>query len=296
LGQALQFDEVDDHVTIDGTGSLENVTDGGHTFSAWVKPDSVPPGTTANDTAYSVLVREYTGLYYDDTQKFRAEIQRADGTRVSVSSNVFAPGIWHHLVMAVDDTTKKLHLYVDGQEVNDSPVSYSGSLADHQTTPYYIGTSEPLTNYYEYRFKGMIDEAAIFKQALSKTEVQALFAGFSNVFVPVTAATVQVSATPTTIGANQGLTTTLTAVANDATQSLLPAGRVVQFTTNKGVLANQGLTIINNDQGRATIVLTAAGTSGLAEITATIDSITASTTVQMLGPKPMIFLPFILEQ
>jgi hypothetical protein len=92
------------------------------------------------------------------------------------------------------------------------------------------------------------------------------------------------------------LTTTLTAVANDATQSLLPAGRVVQFTTNKGVLANQGLTIINNDQGRATIVLTAAGTSGLAEITATIDSITASTTVQMLGSKPMIFLPFILEQ
>jgi hypothetical protein len=129
---------------------------------AWVKPDSVPPGTTANNTAYSVLVRRYTGLYYDDNQKFRAEIQLSDGTRVAVSSGVFAPGTWHHLTMVVDDTNKKLHLQVDGQEVDDSPVSYSGTLANREDAPYYVGTSEPLTNLYELRFKGQIDEVKIF--------------------------------------------------------------------------------------------------------------------------------------
>jgi hypothetical protein len=161
-GGALQFDGVDDQVTIDGSGSLENVTDGSHTFMAWVEPDGVPPGTTANDTSYSVLVREYTGLYYDDNRKYRAEIKLSDGTRVAVSSGVFDPGTWHHLSMVVDDVNRNLHLYVDGQEVNTSPVSYTGALADHRDAPYYIGTSEPLTNLYEYRFNGKIDEVQIY--------------------------------------------------------------------------------------------------------------------------------------
>jgi hypothetical protein len=77
--------------------------------------------------------------------------------------------------MAVDDSQKKLHLYVDGQEVSNSPVSYTGSLAEHKDAPYYVGTSEPLANRYEYRFSGMIDETRIFNQSLSLAEVGTLF-------------------------------------------------------------------------------------------------------------------------
>jgi hypothetical protein len=181
FGYALRFDGLDDQVTIDGTDLLKNVTDSSHTFAAWVNPDSAPPGTTANDTAYSVLVRAYTGLYYDDNQKFRAEVQLSAGTRIAISSGVFESGEWHHLVMVLDDATKKLHLYIDGQEVSGSPVSYSGALADHEDAPYYLGTSEPLTNLYEYRFKGTIDEARLYNRALTFLEVQELFTWFPSV-------------------------------------------------------------------------------------------------------------------
>jgi PKD repeat protein len=41
-----------------------------------------------------------------------------------------------------------------------------------------LGTSEPLENYYEYRFHGIIDEARIYQRALSHTEVNTLVSWF----------------------------------------------------------------------------------------------------------------------
>jgi hypothetical protein len=115
-------------------------------------------------------------LYYDHNQKFKAEIKLDDNTAIAASSDNFGPETWHYLAMVVDDTNKNLHLYVDGQEVSNSPVSYIGTLANHEDAPYYIGTSEPLTEMYEFRFKGKIDEVRIFDRALNPAEIQKLFA------------------------------------------------------------------------------------------------------------------------
>ena len=86
--------------------------------------------------------------------------------------------------MVVDDQNKKLHLYIDGHEVGGSPVSYSGALADHEDAPYYIGTSEPLTELYEYRFSGIIDEIRIYSRALTSVEAKDLFSYLST-YLPV---------------------------------------------------------------------------------------------------------------
>jgi hypothetical protein len=179
-GGALHFDGIDDQVTINAAGPLENATDHSYTLVAWVNPGSVPPNTTANDSSYSILVRKRTGLFYDHDQRFRAMIRLKDGADVAVSSDVIPPGMWHHLVMVADDVNKRLHLYTDGQEASNSPVSYAGGLADHEDAPYYIGTSEPLTERYEYRFRGKIDEPRIYDRALSPAEVERLHAWFPN--------------------------------------------------------------------------------------------------------------------
>jgi hypothetical protein len=80
--QGLQFDGTDDQVTIQGVGLLADVTSSSHTLAVWVNPELVPPGNTANDTSYSLLVRKYSGLYYVQSQKFKAEIQLSDGNRL----------------------------------------------------------------------------------------------------------------------------------------------------------------------------------------------------------------------
>lgn len=187
FGGALYFDGLDDQVTIDGTGSLANVTNESHTFTAWAWPDSLPPNSTPNNPYYSALVRNRTGLYYDHTGRFRAQIRLASGEEVAVTSDAFAPGKWHHLAMVVDDVNKRVRLYVDGEEVSNSPVGYSGPLAEHNQAPYYVGTSDPLTGRYEYRFSGRIDEAWIYDRALTQLEVQSLVTGspISPVYLPV---------------------------------------------------------------------------------------------------------------
>jgi hypothetical protein len=78
--------------------------------------------------------------------------------------------------MAVDDANKRVHLYVDGHEASQSPVSYRGTLADHREAPYYIGTSEPLTEMYEFRFHGRIDQVWVHNRPLNPAQVRALFA------------------------------------------------------------------------------------------------------------------------
>lgn len=172
----LKFDGMDDHVTIGNSASLNKLTDQGYTFGVWVKPDRIPPNSTPNDASHSILVREYTGLYYEHDSRFKGVIRLADGTTTEVKSDAFEPDIWHHLVMVADKAHKKLYLYVDGLEVSGSPVNFSGALVDYEDTPYYIGTSEPLTERYELRFSGKIDEPRIFNRALSQSDVATLFA------------------------------------------------------------------------------------------------------------------------
>ncbi len=173
-GYALRFDGIDDQVTIDGAGSLDDITGQSHTFVAWALPDGVPLNATPNNSSFSVLVRDYTGLYYDHTGRFRAQIRLADGTEVAVSSEVMSPGSWHHLTMGVDVTEMKLWLYVDGIEVSSSPADFTGPFADHHQAPYFIGTSDPLTERYECRFSGMIDGVRIYDRALDPLEIQGL--------------------------------------------------------------------------------------------------------------------------
>lgn len=174
FGYALYFDGTDDQVTIDASESLENVMEDNYSIAAWVNPEDVPPNTTANDSLYSIFAHARTGLYYDYNQKFRALIQTVDGNIHEILSGAIEPGAWHHLVMVVDDTNKNLHLYIDGQETDGSPLSYTGVLAEQGDAPYYLGTSEPLTNFYEFRFKGKIDETQLYNRALNANEVQAL--------------------------------------------------------------------------------------------------------------------------
>ncbi len=174
IGGALDFDGVDDLVTIPGSGGLAGVTGGSHTMVAWVKAHDVPPNTADNNTYYSILTREGTGLYYTYTQRFRAIVEESDGSRIAVESPPLAPGVWHNVAMVADTTAAKLRLYVDGLEVGASPKAFSGSLADLAPHDYYIGTGDPLVERWDYRMRGVIDEVFLFDRALTAGEIAAL--------------------------------------------------------------------------------------------------------------------------
>ncbi len=174
IGGALDFDGVDDLVTIPGSGGLAGVTGGSHTMVAWVKAQDVPPNTADNNTYYSILTREGTGLFYGHNQRFRAVVEESGGDRKAVESAPLAPGVWHHLAMVADTEAAKLRLYVDGLEVGASPKAFSGSLADLAPHDYYIGTGDPLVERWDYRMRGVIDEVFLYDRALTAGEIAAL--------------------------------------------------------------------------------------------------------------------------
>jgi hypothetical protein len=174
IGGGLQFDGVDDIVTIPPSAGLASSTDGSHTFSIWARPVSVPPATAADNTLYSLITRERTGLYYTSTQTFMARIRLADGSEKTLESPVFSPGLWHHLTMVVDEDAQELRLYVDNVEVVGSPVSYTGALASHGEADFFLGTSDTLTEKYDYRLDGTLDEARVYSRALEISEIVTL--------------------------------------------------------------------------------------------------------------------------
>jgi hypothetical protein len=174
VGNALQFDGVDDLVTIETRGVLRSLTDGGYTHSAWVRPQDAPGGTADHDSLYSILTRDRTGLYYDADQSFKAVLRRATGDELSIVEGPFPPGQWHHVAMVVDSARRELRLYVDGSEARSSPARYRGELDVPRAGDYLIATSDPLVERWDHRFKGTIDEVRAYNRALEPSEVRDL--------------------------------------------------------------------------------------------------------------------------
>jgi hypothetical protein len=174
IGGALHFDGVDDLVTISPSPGLAAATDGSYTYSIWVKPAGVPPGTTNHNTHYSLLTREGTGLSFNYRRRFMASVRLETGTMVSIEPHEYSSDQWHHLAMVVDDDAKELHLYLDGVEASGSPQGYTGALASFGETDFYLGTSDPLMEKWDNRLDGVLDEARVYSRALEASEVATL--------------------------------------------------------------------------------------------------------------------------
>ncbi|MGB5813779.1 MAG: LamG domain-containing protein, partial [Thermoanaerobaculia bacterium] len=124
-----------------------------------------------HNTQFSLITREGTGLYYTAEQKFIANIRLVSGTVVTVESPAFSTGQWHHLTMVVDDDAKELRLYRNGVEVSSSPQSYSGALRSYGEADFFLGTSDPLIEKWDFRLDGSVDEARVYSRALETSEI-----------------------------------------------------------------------------------------------------------------------------
>ena len=84
------------------------------------------------------------------------------------SQGGFTQGKWHHVCGVFDGDKGKVYLYVDGD--GNSVSTDLERLGDKQSTVSFIGAYHT-----SYPFQGTIDEVMIFKRALSKEEIRALY-------------------------------------------------------------------------------------------------------------------------
>ncbi|MFI2205980.1 LamG-like jellyroll fold domain-containing protein [Streptomyces sp. NPDC020192] len=113
-------------------------------------------------------------LNIDGDGRLRGEfyLSGASGATPIVSSQTVTDGQWHHVVLSGAATTQTL--YLDGVKVG----SLSGTI-DEQSRPYaYIGGGYASTGWTgltadTYYFQGTVDEAALYREALTADQVSA---------------------------------------------------------------------------------------------------------------------------
>lgn len=163
-GNALNFDGTGDYVD---TSLVATSLTGDYSFEAWVKANGIPNYggvITSNRTS------QYNGFNLQIGTSQRVAICAMSGGTFTYIRTGWAPttGVWYHLVGVHDSSTDNNMLYVNGSYVTENTQVVTMPDVNVMIGRFY----STVNNYY---FNGVIDEVAIYDEALSAMEVQDLF-------------------------------------------------------------------------------------------------------------------------
>jgi hypothetical protein len=158
-GTALDFDGVDDIVTVPETPALDLTT--GMTIEAWVRPGIISKtsailfNAAPNDSDYAIYAQDTDGA-------FGAWVTTTETTRGATTRRFPAPDQWTHLAATYDGSW--LRFYVNGAEA--SSVSVGGPLLTSHGS-FTIGGDEPFGEF----FRGLVDEVRVYSLPLTESEI-----------------------------------------------------------------------------------------------------------------------------
>jgi len=172
FGDAVQFDGTDDYVDVGNAGNL-SIT-GDFTFSMWVKISEYP---TSWRNMLSKLVDDQH-VEYNFRYKTSTEGQFYFGTGSAAIVCMWNPSedlplnTWTHIA-GVRKSKTHLKLYFNGVEKRTRDITTDAASTEASVT---IGRQSNNRFY----FSGMIDEVALFSEALTEAEIQSAMSGVGN--------------------------------------------------------------------------------------------------------------------
>jgi hypothetical protein len=151
---------VADHPELDITGEI--------TLAAWVRPEFSNHAYNAvidknYDEAYSLGM---SGAVEPDTVAIRGYV--TDESFWHSQAIPYGTGTWTHIAFTFVDSTGRGEFYINGAPVGGTTRSITLGTCDKDLR---IGVA-----YYRDRYRGAIDQVAVFNRALSPQEIAALFA------------------------------------------------------------------------------------------------------------------------
>jgi hypothetical protein len=162
IGQALQFDGVNDYVDV-GNGSTLAITNS-VTIAFWLKFNNTTPGTpqfiiskeNAGGTDYYTVIKAGAG------NTFRLAIATGAADAAQNSITIPTTGRFYHVVGTWDGAV--MRIYVDGAE-EGTPVSKSGTMANNGQ-PVDLGRFEPSSSNF---VNGILDDVRVYNRASTKS-------------------------------------------------------------------------------------------------------------------------------
>ena len=162
IGTALEFDGDGNIVEIPHDKAFD-LTE--YTISAWIKTE--PTGlwqTVIGKEPVAGNPRNYGIFVAGNTKLLGVNYTTAGAWKTAFSKTVAADGKWHHVAATFDGTF--LRAYFDGVMEGETKTEIP---PDHNTEPVRIGRwGNPRGDYWA----GVLDEVAMFNQALTEDEIQ----------------------------------------------------------------------------------------------------------------------------
>ena len=160
FGNAIQFDGIDDRVSVDDAVSLDVTT--GLTIEAWVYPTKLNNWSTIvmKELPSSFAYVLYGWWFGADA----AAGTNSGGERVTSGGGMLPLNTWTHVAMTYNGAQQIL--YFNGQAVASN--DYTGALTT-TSLPLSIGGNNQESNEV---FTGSIDEVRVYNGALSQTDIQ----------------------------------------------------------------------------------------------------------------------------
>jgi hypothetical protein len=170
VGNALDFDGIDDRILVPATPALANLGPG--TWAFWMRL-TVINGTVAyksdNNTAEGWWIDAVTaqgGLGFAGVH---------DGTNHRRYTSMYVVGTWSHVAMTWDGTPTNAQLYVDGLPVAHDATDTMGlgSHTSDSTQPLIIGSGNAGA---ANTFNGTLDELRMYDRVFAPSEISQLAA------------------------------------------------------------------------------------------------------------------------
>ena len=138
-----------DYLEIKNSLTLNKVVNSSFSVEAWVEPYGdlkLDPNKEYDEFHVFTRPGHHVGIAYTSGLQYKGAVWTNDGNQPMVVSDRRS-GEWIHVVYTVDTLLKRLRLYVNGVETNESPTDYTGKIKEANNVPYYIGCANPLARF-----------------------------------------------------------------------------------------------------------------------------------------------------
>lgn len=167
INSSLNFDGVDDYISIPNNNSL-NLTESGGAISLWFKTNTSATGSI-NGSLVAKTNSYGNGYWFTKyNNKLRISLYGTSSLEM-VGNKIITDNIWHHAI--ANWTPNTLSIYIDG--ILDKSQSYSFTMST-ANQPFYVAR---MSSSGEGYFQGQIDDVRIYNYALTSEQIKQIYNG-----------------------------------------------------------------------------------------------------------------------
>lgn len=179
FGQALDFDGVDDYVTIATNSSINNIWDSGGSVSFWVRPRSAGEANAGFWVAKNWAILSASGAVTSLGTGIEFSVQWSGSTAVWRQSGPANSPIrfknWNHVVVTYDSdsTANDPVFYINGViDTNWTEITAPSGTREAETATLYLGNASAVAS---RTIDGILDDVRFYDRTLSASEVSRLY-------------------------------------------------------------------------------------------------------------------------